>query len=91
MFHSENKSNQCIRKYVNLLHFNRYKSPTCFGPLCGLLQGGVFTKGIKIRIFSFVLIELLPGVLCFPDQNVDHIQIEGKVASVHAKRHIEAV
>jgi hypothetical protein len=29
----ESKTNKCIRKYVNLLHFNRCKPPTCFGVL----------------------------------------------------------
>jgi len=26
----ENKTKKCTRKNVNLLHFNRYKPPTCF-------------------------------------------------------------
>jgi hypothetical protein len=29
--HNENKTNKCIWKYKNLLHYNCCKPPTCFG------------------------------------------------------------
>ena len=33
LLHCENKTNKCILKYMNLLHYNPYKPPTCFGHL----------------------------------------------------------
>ena len=32
-FFYENKTNQCVRKYANLLHYSRRRSPKCFGHL----------------------------------------------------------
>jgi len=33
MLHYEDKAKKCIGKYMNLLDYNRYKPPTCFGHL----------------------------------------------------------
>jgi hypothetical protein len=45
-FFYENKTNQCIRNYTNLLHYNRRRFPTCFGHLLWPSSGRCFSKGI---------------------------------------------
>jgi len=33
LLHCENKTNKCLLKYMDLLPYNPYKLPTCFGHL----------------------------------------------------------
>jgi hypothetical protein len=42
MLHYDDKTNNCIRRYVNLLQYERCEPPTCFGHLLWPSSGTFF-------------------------------------------------
>jgi len=63
MLYYENKTNTCIRRYVNLSYSKNRKAPTCFGRLMWPSLGRCYTQDILqiyITIYNTSFVQQLP-------------------------------